>query len=84
MLAHSTPMSGLDVNLTLVEPFLPSFVDGPFTVYDQRRCRVQLNFEVPREVRKDRAKALAADGQHVAWANHLAQALQECYLEGGN
>ena len=59
-------------------------MDGPFTVYDQRRCRVQLNFEVPREVRKDRVQALAADGQHVAWANHLAQALQECYLEGGN
>ena len=24
-----------------------------------------------------------ADGQHVAWANHLAHALQGCYLEGG-
>ena len=22
-----------------------------------------------------------ADGQHVAWANHLALALQDCYLE---
>ena len=22
-----------------------------------------------------------ADGQHVAWANHLAHALQSCYLE---
>ena len=53
-------LSGLDVNLSFVEPFLLSFEDGPFTVYDQRRCRVQLNFEVPREVRKDRTKALAA------------------------
>ena len=24
-----------------------------------------------------------ADGQHVAWANHLAHALQSCYLDGG-
>lgn len=55
-------MSGLDVNVTLVEPFRLSFEDGPFTVYDQRRCRVQLNFEVGRDVRKDAAKALAAVG----------------------
>ncbi len=53
-------MVGLDVNLTLVEPFRVSWEDGPFTVYDQRRCRVQLNFEVARDVRKDRQKALAA------------------------
>jgi uncharacterized protein YukE len=53
-------LSGLDVNLTLVEPFLLSFEDGPFTVYEQRRCRVQLDFEVPREVRKDAQKSLAA------------------------
>ena len=53
-------MAGLDVNLTLVEPFLLSFEDGPFTVYDHRRCRVQLNFEVSRDVRKDRQKSLAA------------------------
>ena len=24
-----------------------------------------------------------ADGQRVAWANHLAHALQSCYLDGG-
>ena len=53
-------LSGLDVNLTIVEPFLLSFVDGPFTVHEERRCRAQLNFEVPREVRKDRAQSLAA------------------------
>jgi len=53
-------LSGLDVNLTLVEHFLLSFQDGPFTLHDQRRCRVQLNFEVPREVRKDTARSLAA------------------------
>jgi hypothetical protein len=53
-------MSGLDVNLTIVEPFLLSWEDGPYTVYDKRRCRVQLNFEVGRDVRRDRAKAQAA------------------------
>lgn len=55
-------MAGLVANVTLVEPYLLSFQDGPFTVFDQRRCRVQLNFEVPREVRKDRTQALAAVG----------------------
>lgn len=53
-------MAGLDVNLTLVEPFLLSFQDGPFEIYDERRCRVQLNFEVGRDVRKDVQKSLAA------------------------
>ncbi len=52
-------ISGLDVNLTLVEPYLLSFSDGPFRVYDERRCRVQLNFEVGRDVRKDVPKSLA-------------------------
>ncbi len=55
-------LAGLDVNLSLVEPYRLSFEDGPFEVFDQRRCRVQLNFEVPREVRKDVQKALAAVG----------------------
>lgn len=53
-------MTGLDVNLTIAEPFLLSWQDGPFTVYDQRRCRAQFNFEVGRDVRRDRAKAGAA------------------------
>lgn len=57
---HAGAIAGLDVNLTLVEPYLLSFQDGPFTVYEERRCRVQLNFEVSRDVRKDAAKALAA------------------------
>ncbi|MEO7793646.1 MAG: hypothetical protein ABIV06_02645 [Thermoanaerobaculia bacterium] len=53
-------MAGLDVNVTLVEPYLVSFPDGPFQVYDERRCRVQLNFEVARDVRKDVRKAATA------------------------
>lgn len=53
-------LAGLDLNLSLVEPYLLSFQDGPFTVYEERRCRAQLNFDVPREVRKDRARSLAA------------------------
>ncbi len=50
----------IDVSLTLLEPFRVTWKDGPYTLYDQRRCRVQLNLEVPREVRKDSAKAIAA------------------------
>lgn len=57
---HVGALAGLDVNLSLVEPYRLAFEDGPFELFDQRRCRVQLNFEVPREVRKDAQKALAA------------------------
>jgi hypothetical protein len=47
----------VDVNLRLVEPFRLQWRDGPFDLYDQRNCRVQLRFEPPREVKKDAARA---------------------------
>jgi hypothetical protein len=37
-----------------------SIVDGPYTLYEHRLCRVQLRFDVPREVRKDAGRAEAA------------------------
>ena len=52
--------AGLDVNVSIVEPYLLSWEDGPFTVYERRRCRAQLHFEVGRDVRRDRAKSIAA------------------------
>lgn len=52
--------SGLELNLSLVEPFRWTWQDGPYEVHEQRRCRVQLHFQVAREVRRDRARALAA------------------------
>ena len=56
------PLSGLDVYLSFVVPYLLSFQDGPFTLHDERHCRVQLDFEVEREVRKDSGRAVAAIG----------------------
>jgi hypothetical protein len=53
-------LSGLEIELEVVELALVSWRDGPFEVFDQRRCRIELEFDVPREVRKDRARALAA------------------------
>lgn len=52
--------SGLDLNLTVVEPYRLTWQDGPFEVHERRRCRAQLHFDVARDVRKDRAKARAA------------------------
>ena len=52
--------SGLDLYLSFAVPYLLSFEDGPFTLYEEWRCRVQLEFQVEREVRRDRAKALAS------------------------
>ncbi len=48
------------VNLSLVEPYRISWSDGPFTLHEQRTCRVQLDFDLPREARKDRVRSLAA------------------------
>ncbi|KAB2965194.1 MAG: hypothetical protein F9K18_06775 [Thermoanaerobaculia bacterium] len=48
-----------DVNLTLVTPFRVPIVDGPFQLFEHRPCRVQLAFDVPRDVRKDLDRAEA-------------------------
>jgi hypothetical protein len=44
--------SRLDLRLTLVEPVLMSRQDGPFTLYDEARCRMNFQVELPREVVK--------------------------------
>jgi hypothetical protein len=44
--------SRLDLRLTLVEPVLMSRQDGPFTLYDEARCRINFQVELPREVVK--------------------------------
>lgn len=45
----------LDVFLDLVEPVLIARRDGPFTLYDERRCKVQLQIELAREALRDTA-----------------------------
>ena len=50
----------LDVFLDLVEPVLLARRDGPFTLYDERRCKVQLKVELPRAALRDSASASAA------------------------
>jgi hypothetical protein len=39
----------VDVLLTLAKPIRTSRVDGPFELFDERRCQVQLIIPVPRE-----------------------------------
>ncbi|KAB2968161.1 MAG: hypothetical protein F9K18_03245 [Thermoanaerobaculia bacterium] len=51
------PLAGLSVNLGLLVPYRVETVDGPFTLHEHRRCRVQLKFDVSREVRRDAARA---------------------------
>lgn len=48
-----------DVNLSLQVPYRVTIVDGPYTLYELRACRVQISFDVPREVRKDLGRAEA-------------------------
>src|SRR6185503_20128441 len=51
-------VSGLKVRFELREPFRVEWRDGPYTLYEQRRCRVELKF--PREARPNPAAASAA------------------------
>jgi len=44
--------SRVDLLVTLGEPVLDARVDGPFTLYDERSCRAQLIFELPRQTIK--------------------------------
>lgn len=42
--------SRLDLLLNLSEPILVSLQDGPFTLYNEARCLIELEVELPREV----------------------------------
>jgi len=44
--------SRLDLRLTLAEPLLVSHQEGPFVLYDEARCRVELQVEIPRDMVK--------------------------------
>lgn len=41
--------SRVDLLVTLDQPILASRVDGPFELFDERACKLQLIFEMPRE-----------------------------------
>jgi hypothetical protein len=55
--------TGFEVNLSLQVPYRVPVVDGPFRLYEVRRCRVQLDLDVPSAVRKDAQRAEAAVGE---------------------
>lgn len=42
--------SRLDLKLTLAEPLLVARKEGPYTLYDEVRCAIDLEVEVPREL----------------------------------
>ena len=42
--------SGLELSLSLPEPLLVSSQDGPFTLYDEARCLMNLDLELPRKL----------------------------------
>ena len=60
----------IDLLVTVDEPLRLSWQDGPFTLYDEARCRVELRIEVPREV----VKRGALDDLDRAVAEILARA----------
>jgi hypothetical protein len=42
--------SGVVLSLSLPEPLLVSFQEGPFTLYNEARCLVSLDMELPRQM----------------------------------
>jgi len=44
--------SRLDLKISYPEPVLRAYQDGPFTLYDEALCRVELQVELPREMVK--------------------------------
>jgi hypothetical protein len=51
--------SRVDVLVDISEPILVGYAAGPFTLYDERTCKVELEIEVPRElVREDDIDAI--------------------------
>jgi len=46
--------SRVDLKVTLAEPLLVSYQDGPFTLYNEARCGLELQVEVPRQLVSDR------------------------------
>ena len=45
--------SRIDLLLALSEPVLLSYTDGPFTLYNETSCRVEIQIEVPRQMVSD-------------------------------
>jgi hypothetical protein len=58
--------TGFEVNVSLQVPYRVPVVDGPFSLFEIRRCRVQLDLDVPRDVRKDAGRSEAAVGEILA------------------
>jgi hypothetical protein len=51
-------ITGLKVRIELAEPYRVAWSDGPYTLHEQRRCRVELRF--PRSARPNAAAASQA------------------------
>jgi hypothetical protein len=50
----SAKKSRVDVHLALAEPLLLPYLEGPFTLYREAHCRVELEVVVPREVVREK------------------------------
>jgi hypothetical protein len=46
--------SRVDMHLTLTEPLLLSYQEGPFTLYREADCKIEFQVEVPRDVVRDK------------------------------
>lgn len=60
--------SRIDLYITLQEPLLVARQDGPFTLYDEQVCKIQLRIDVPRAMLRGRdGEAAQATVDQVLW-----------------
>lgn len=62
--------SRIDLLVTLAEPVLVPWTDGPFTLFDERQCKAQLIITVPRSVIKTGDVVAAAEACNSAVTAH--------------
>lgn len=73
--------SRADLFITVLEPLLASRQEGPFTLYDERNCKIQLMVEIPRAVLRGRDGEAAQSAVDQVLRHHTtlagAQAAEE-------
>lgn len=65
--------SRLDLLLSLDEPYLVSYGAGPFTLYREVSCKIELEVEIPREVVKNKEVGPVEDALVAIFERHATE-----------
>jgi hypothetical protein len=65
--------SRLDLHLSLAEPVLLDYQDGPFTLYREARCKIEVQLELPRSVVKSKDVAFVEEALSAILERHTTE-----------